>query len=125
MELKQLIRECVEETIYRNTVKQIIKEELTRILKEELMEKGKSNASDKDKKDDKEHDEHSGVSDLKAFLDNNPMIKKSQIAYKVLPDVAPDSARHIFNDILDQEDPTPKGFVNRSMDAIRNAVNKK
>ena len=119
MEIKQLIKECVHDIMEREAVKHIIREELNRMLREGMFEV-KDEPSEKDDKESK------GVTDtaraeLNNILDKNPLIKKSQIAYKLMPGVDHDSARHIFNDMLDGDDPMSTKEANTAIDMIHNA----
>ena len=63
------------------------------------------------------------MAQLKNMLDNNPMIKKSKIAYALHPGVDHDSARHIFNDQLDsqEDDVLTNKEANIAIDMIHNA----
>ena len=106
-----------------DAIRNFIKSKIQEMYNEGVFEGGKPEDNKKDNDKEKETDATAtGIGQLKAFFKDNPMIKKSQVAYEVLDGVDPDSARHIYNDILDQKDPAPKGFVNNSFDAIRNGI---
>lgn len=116
--LKSLIKECIQEEMERQAVKTIIKEELRRMYNEGVFEK-KDDDKKKGEAEDKGADTARGQ--LKQMLDQNPIIKKSQIAYKLLPGVDHDSARHIFNDKLNGDDPMTTKEANIAIDMIHNA----
>ena len=130
MDIKQLIRECVHEEIERQTVKEIIREELNRMYNEGVFEgvdeglfEG-GNKKDEKKKDDKEKDDgkkRSALGQLNTILDKNPIIKKSQIAYVLHPNVKRDSARHMLQDQLDGEDPITTKEINTAIEFIHNS----
>lgn len=124
MNVKQYIKECVQEEMMRNAVRSIISEELHRMwrngeLNESLFEKDDDDEKDSDRDDSKEKDK--GLSQLNNVLDRNPIIKKSKLAYVLHPDVSKNSARHIFNDQLDGEDPISLKDVNHALDIVHNA----
>lgn len=130
MDIKQLIRECLHEEIERQTVKEIIREELNRMYNEGLFEGVDEGVFEgDDKKDDKKNNEkekdsgkkRSALGQLNTILDKNPIIKKSQIAYRLHPGVDHDSARHMFQDQLEGEDPITTKELNTAIDFIHNS----
>lgn len=130
MDIRQLIKECVHEEIERQTVKEIIREELKRMYNEGLFESvdegvfGGGNKKDDKKNDGKEKysgKKRSALGQLNTILDKNPIIKKSQIAYRLHPGVDHDSARHMFQDQLDGEDPITTKELNTAIDFIHNS----
>ena len=117
--IKQYVRDVLKENAERAAIREMVKNELRRMYNEGVFESGKE---EDDGSEDKGATE-TAVGQLKNILDNNPMIKKSQVAYKVLPGVPHDSARHIFNDMLDPEedDEMTTQDANVAIDAIHNA----
>lgn len=118
MNIKGYIKECVEEEMQRRVVRNIIKEEMRKLYNEGVFEKSE------DKKDDNDNDSkevQTALGQLNAILDKNPLIKKSQIAYKLHPGVDHDSARHMLDDQLKGEDPISTTDLNTAMDLIHNA----
>ena len=116
--IKESVRQVIREDVERQAIREIVKNELRKMYNEGVFEGGK-------KDDDKEKDSV-GATDtargqLKNILDNNPMIKKSQIAYALHPGVDHDSARHIFQDQLTGEDPLSTHEANTAIDMIHNA----
>ena len=118
--IKESVRQVIREDVERQAIREIIKNELRKMYNEGVFEGGK-------KDDDKEKDTV-GATDtargqLKNILDNNPMIKKSQIAYALHPGVDHDSARHIFQDQLDpnEDDKLTTKDANTAIDLIHNA----
>ena len=116
--IKESVRQVIREDVERQAIREIVKNELRKMYNEGVFEGGK-------KDDDKEKDSV-GATDtargqLKNILDNNPMIKKSQIAYALHPGVDHDSARHIFQDQLTGEDPLSTREANTAIDMIHNA----
>jgi len=116
--IKESVRQVIREDVERQAIREIVKNELRKMYNEGVFEGGK-------KDDDKEKDTV-GATDtargqLKNILDNNPMIKKSQIAYALHPGVDHDSARHIFQDQLTGEDPLSTREANTAIDMIHNA----
>lgn len=124
MNVKQYIKECVQEEMMRNAVRSIVSEELHRMwrngeLNESLFEKD----DDKEKIDNEKGDEaeaDTARAQLNTLL-KNPAIKKSQIAYKMMPGVAKDSARHILQDKLSGDDPMSAKEANIAIDFIHNS----
>lgn len=111
MNIKQYIKECVKEEMMRSTVKQLVAEELHRMwengeINESLFEKDDNDSKEKDEKNKEKLDKEKAdvVRAQLADMCDNPAVNKAAVAYKVLPGVAHDSARHIFNDMLDGED---------------------
>lgn len=108
MNVKQYIKECVQEEMMRNTVRNIVSEELHRMwrngeLNESLFEKD-DDEKDSDKDDSTEKDKADVARAQLSDMCDNPAVNKAAVAYHILPGVAHDSARHIFNDMLDGED---------------------
>jgi len=107
MNVKQYIKECVQEEMMRNAVRNIVSEELHRMwrngeLNESLFEK---DDDEKDKGESKGEKEKADAARAQlSDMCDNPAVNKAAVAYHVLPGVAHDSARHIFNDMLDGED---------------------
>lgn len=122
MDIKQLIKECVREQLERRIVREIVAEQL-----HEMWESGELNESFFEASDDNNGGETDtmeksrALSQLNNMLDKNPIIKKSKLAYALHPDVDKDSARHIFNDQLDGEDPIATKEVNQAIDMVHNA----
>ena len=116
--IKESVRQVIREDVERQAIREIVKNELRKMYNEGVFEGGK-------KDDDKEKDSV-GATDtargqLKNILDNNPMIKKSQIAYALHPGVDHDSARHIFQDQLEGSDKLTTREANTAIDLIHNA----
>ena len=114
--IKQYVRDVLRENAERAAIREMVKNELRRMYNEGVFESGKKEDDDNDK----------AVADtargqLNNILDNNPLIKKSQIAYKLMPGVDHDSARHILNDKLSGEDPMTTKEANIAIDMIHNA----
>lgn len=117
--IKQYVRDVLKENAERAAIREMVKNELRQMYNEGVFESGKEEDDDKEK-------DSVGVTDtargqLKNILDNNPMIKKSQIAYALHPGVDHDSARHIFQDQLTGEDPLSTREANTAIDMIHNA----
>lgn len=111
MNVKQYIKECVQEEMMRNAVRSIVSEELHRMwrngeLNESLFEKDNDDEKDSDRDDSKSEKEKADAARAQlSDMCDNPAVNKAAVAYAVLgPDVAHDSARHIFNDMLDGKD---------------------
>lgn len=124
MELKQLIRECVHEAIQENmqrkAIREIVKNELKRMYNEGVFEADKKENNNNKKDDDEKGATNTARAQLNQML-KNPAIKKSQVAYHIMPDVDPNSARHILNDKLSGEDPLSTREANAAIDFIHNA----
>ena len=121
--IKENVRQVIKENAERKAIREIIKNELRRMYNEGVFEGGKPENNSKDKGDNKVTDAGTAVGQLKNILDNNPMIKKSKIAYALHPGVDHDSARHIFNDQLDanEDDVLSTKDANIAIDMIHNA----
>lgn len=117
--IKESVRQVIKENAERQMIREIVKSELRKMYNEGVFEGDKKDDDESNKKNSEASD--TAIGQLKNILDNNPMIKKSQIAYKLMPDVDPDSARHIFNDKLNGEDPMSTKEANIAIDAIHNA----
>lgn len=120
--IKESVRQVIREDVERQAIREIVKNELRKMYNEGVFE-GDKREDDDDKKKDTVGNADTATAQLKNMLDNNPMIKKSQIAYKLMPGVDHDSARHIFNDMLDpnEDDKMTTKDANIAIDAIHNA----
>lgn len=117
--IKESVRQVIREDVERQAIREIVKNELRKMYNEGVFEGGKREDDDKEKDSVGATDTARGQ--LKNILDNNPMIKKSQIAYALHPGVDHDSARHIFQDQLTGEDPLSTREANTAIDMIHNA----
>ena len=119
--IKESVRQVIREDVERQAIREIVKNELRKMYNEGVFEGGKP--EDDDDKKDINGNAETAVAQLKNMLDNNPMIKKSKIAYALHPGVDHDSARHIFNDQLDsqEDDVLTNKEANIAIDMIHNA----
>lgn len=117
--IKESVRQVIKEDVERQAIREIVKNELRKMYNEGVFEGGKREDDDKEKDSVGATDTARGQ--LKNILDNNPMIKKSQIAYALHPGVDHDSARHIFQDQLEGSDKLTTREANTAIDLIHNA----
>jgi hypothetical protein len=117
--IKESVRQVIREDVERQAIREIVKNELRKMYNEGVFEGGKREDDDKEKDSVGATDTARGQ--LKNILDNNPMIKKSQIAYALHPGVDHDSARHIFQDQLEGSDKLTTREANTAIDLIHNA----
>lgn len=122
MDIKQLIKECVKEQMERRIVREIVAEQLHKMwesgeLNEAFFETSDNNNDGKSDETGKTR----ALGQLNTLLDKNPLIKKSKIAYALHPGVDKDSARHMFNDQLEGEDPIESKDVVKAIDMIHHA----
>lgn len=120
--IKESVRQVIREDVERQAIREIVKNELRKMYNEGVFE-GDKPEDDDDKKKGGNGNAETAVAQLKNMLDNNPMIKKSKIAYALHPGVDHDSARHIFNDQLDsqEDDVLTNKEANIAIDMIHNA----
>lgn len=120
--IKESVRQVIREDVERQAIREIVKNELRKMYNEGVFEGGKrEDNGNKGEKGDEKAIADTARGQLNNILDNNPLIKKSQIAYKLMPGVDHDSARHILDDKLKGEDPMSTKEANIAIDMIHNA----
>jgi hypothetical protein len=118
--IKSYVREILRENAEREAIKRMVRKQLREMYNEGVFEGGSKKKEDKEEKKDDQKKADNARAQLKTLL-KNPAIKKSQVAYNMMPDVDPDSARHILQDKIDGKDPLSASEANDAIDFIHNS----